>query len=77
MRIPSKGTRVCVTWLDIKAALHTDEAIEPAHAETCGWVDASSPTWIRISTTKYIGELDDLTDKIVIPRGCIENIIKI
>lgn len=77
MRIPNKGTRVCVKWLDIKAALHTDEAIEPAHAETCGWVDASSPTWIRISTTKYIGELDDLTDKIVIPRGCIENITRI
>ena len=40
MRIPNKGTRVCVKWLDIKKfALHTDEAIEPAHAETCGWVE--------------------------------------
>jgi hypothetical protein len=72
-----KGDSVCVKWLDIKAALHTDEQILPAHAITLGWVDASNPTWIRISTTKYVGELDELSDKIVIPRGCIENIKQI
>ena len=32
-----KGESVCVKWLDIKAALHTDEDILPAHAITLGW----------------------------------------
>ena len=73
----SKGDRVLVEWNDIKAILHSEEPIEPALAETGGWVDAQSPTWLRLTTTRYVGELDDLKDLIVIPKGCIINVRKI
>jgi|TARA_R100000479_G_C6390406_1_gene204849 hypothetical protein len=73
----NKGDRVCVKWRDIKAILHSEEPIEPALAETVGWVDAQSPTWLRLTTSRYIGELDDLKDLIVIPKGCIEDVERI
>lgn len=72
-----KGDRVLVVWNDIKAILHSEEPIEPALAETVGWVDAQSPTWLRLTTTRYVGELDDLKDLIVIPKGCIQNVERI
>ena len=74
-----KGMRVLITWEDIQAILHSEDDIEAALAETVGWVDNSSNTWIRLVTSRYYAEqgFDKLADKIVIPKGCILNIEEI
>jgi len=74
-----KGMRVLITWEDIQAILHSEDDIEPALAETVGWVDNSSNTWIRLVTSRYYAEqgFDKLADKIVIPKGCILKIEEI
>ena len=79
MKKVKKGMRVLVTWEDIQAELHTDNEIEPVKAETVGWIDNSSKTWIRLVTSRYYSEqgFDSLADKIVIPKGCILKIEEI
>ena len=71
-----KGDRVFIEWVDIVADVHTEDDIVPCEAETVGWVDAQSPTWIRVLTSRYLDGCN-LADKIVIPKGCIKNVKKI
>ena len=73
MKRVKKGARVLVTWLDICADLHSTELIEPAEAETLGWVESFTKKFVRIITSRYKDDRK-LADRIVIPRGCIESI---
>ena len=68
-----KGSRVLVSWLDICADLHSEELIEPAEAETVGWVESFTKKYVRIITSRYKDDRK-LADRIVIPRGCIVKI---
>lgn len=70
-----KNDLVLIDWIDITAALHTDEEILPTNAQTVGWVQASTKQWVRLVTTKYL-DGSDLTDQIVIPKGVIRNVTK-
>lgn len=71
-----KGDRVLVVWYDITAELHTEDDIEPVEAETVGWIDCCNKNWVRIVTTRYREKrrFAKLSDKIVIPKGCIKSI---
>jgi hypothetical protein len=71
-----KGTRVYVLWEDIQASLHSEDEIEPVEAEVCGWVESDTKKYLRIVTCRYLdGGL--LADRIVIPKGCVTNVVKI
>jgi len=72
-----KGTRVLVEWLDIQAALHTEDKIEPVRAESLGWIESDTKKYLRLCTCRYLDGFCDLSDKIVIPKGCIENISEV
>jgi len=67
------GTRVYVEWWDIVADLHTEDNIEPALAQSVGWIDTHTKKYLRLFTTKYKDTIE-LADKIVIPVGCIKDI---
>jgi hypothetical protein len=71
-----KGTRVYVEWWDIVADLHTENDIEPAVAQSVGWIDSYTKKYLRLFTTKYKDTIQ-LADKIVIPVGCIKSIQEI
>ena len=71
-----KGQRVCVTWHDITASLHSEDAIEPAKAEVCGWIESNTKKYLRIVTCRYFDD-KKLADRIVIPKGCIEKVDEI
>ncbi len=71
-----KGTRVYVEWWDIVADLHTEDDIEPAVAQSVGWIDSYTKKYLRLFTTKYKNTIQ-LADKIVIPVGCIKSIEEI
>ena len=71
-----KNTRVLVCWYDIVADLHTETDIEPILAHSVGWVDSHTKKYLRLFTTKYIGDIKT-ADKIVIPCGCIESVKEI
>jgi len=71
-----KGTRVLVEWEDIVADLHTENEIEPCAAESVGWIDTLTKRFIRLTTSRYL-DGSVLADKIVIPIGCVKNILEI
>jgi hypothetical protein len=70
---PKKGDRVFLEWLDIVADLHSEDAIEPAEAQTCGWIETIGPKYVRIITSRYTDDRK-LADRICIPRGCVTKI---
>jgi len=74
-----KGTRVLVEWVDITAALHTEEDIEPVLAQSVGWIDCNNKNWLRLVNSRYKEDkkFSKLADKIVIPKGCIKSVIEI
>lgn len=71
-----KGTRVCVTWEDITASLHSEDQIVPAKAEVCGWVESNTAKYLRVITCRYM-DGSKLADRIVIPKGCVTKVEEI
>ena len=71
-----KGSKVLVKWVYIVADLHSEKKIVPCQAETMGFVESKTKKYLRIVTTRYIDD-EELADRIVIPAGCIEEIIEL
>tara|TARA_R100001510_G_C7624846_1_gene184911 strand:+ start:255 stop:488 length:234 start_codon:yes stop_codon:yes gene_type:complete len=71
-----KGDRVLVEWEDIVADLHSEDEIEPAKAQSVGWIESKTKRYIRLTTSKYLDK-SKVADRIVIPMGCVNNIEKI
>jgi|TARA_R100000482_G_scaffold35972_1_gene12091 hypothetical protein len=69
-----KGNLVLIKWVDIVADLHSEECIEPALAESVGWVESKTKKYIRLLTSRYKDDTK-LADRIVIPMGCVEEIV--
>lgn len=68
-----KGTLVIVYWDDIQAILHTDEDLDPAPAESVGWVRRFTKKVIELENSRY-KDSSGVRDGITIPRGCVTSI---
>ena len=71
-----KGARVFVRWLDIQADLHTDAELNPAQAESVGWILRDTKKVLELAYTRYTDGCK-LVDKIAIVKGCVESIEEI
>lgn len=68
-----KGTLVIVEWDDIQAILHTDEDLDPAPAESVGWVKRWNKKVVELENSRYKDQ-SGVRDGITIPRGCITKV---
>ncbi|MHC5061898.1 MAG: hypothetical protein ACYTFK_12540 [Planctomycetota bacterium] len=65
-----KGTRICVTFEDITADLHTDKDLDVVIAEVCGWVLSDTKKVLKLATCRYKDGCS-CKDRISIPSGCV------
>jgi hypothetical protein len=65
-----KGTRVYVQWEDITASLHSEEDLQTAVAEVCGWIISDTKRYLKIATCRYT-EGCDCKDRMTLPKGTI------